>query len=144
MRQLLSLILFLCIGVITPLQGMPYRLCLMENRVVAFGIGASGSADVASKECCGKCDSTERGKYRKHRSDCCVDIDQQAKSTAPRAMEPLSDLSALELPVTTFLTLEWIKLLRPTVAEWSYPQSQKHPLSILGSDRQAILSIWTV
>lgn len=121
---------------------MPFRLCLMENGVLATEKNASDSSDVTSKDCCVKCDPSGRGESQKEPSECCIEVDQQPPSSALRTSEILPALSALELPVATLLTLEWIDLLRPTVA--NYPPSQELSLSPQGNERQAVLSIWTI
>lgn len=135
MQRLLSLFLLICFGVIAPVQGMPLRVCLLESSAQTVAETSFGEM----RECCLTCENTP---WSAHRSDCCVDVDHQSESTVPRVAQ---SETVLELPVMILLTSQWIELLRPLVATpVSYPIVWDALVPSSGSERQAVLSIWTV
>lgn len=139
MHRFLAVILLLCLGALAPLQGMSWRWCLLEHRVLASGPGVLGGEEQARSKCCTKCDPNLPVQ---HSSDCCVDMDHLPDSPLPASPERLPSAGCL---LAVLPLMEWQTWLHPAVLEKRpVPPGLPDPIPIRGRQRQAVLSVWTV
>ena len=138
-ERLLSFFLLICFGVIAPVQGMPIRVCLLEKSPQAISADTLLHPFANQRECCQTCAKAEMGQTVR---DCCFDVDQQSALLVPRIVD---QQVAQELPAVILLTAEWIALLRPAVdVDLGYPPIWMTLIPVSGSERRAVLNIWTV
>lgn len=136
-QRLLSAILLVCFGVLTPLQAVPARLCLLENKLLLPGFDSCGASASGKVKCCVECDASG---VKKNGEDCCVDVEALPDTTAPAPPEKLPALTWVILPCDE---LPW--LARPAMAQVeAHPLPPPFPVPIASSRRQSVLSVWTV
>lgn len=121
------------------MQGMSWRWCLLESKVVLTGCGVSNGEIQAKHKCCDNCDP---GIPAEGGGDCCMDMDGLADFNSPAAPDRLPSGEALESLLSFMEWDEW----RPLVvgAEPVEKLEIEEPVPIRAGQRRAILSIWTV
>jgi hypothetical protein len=139
MQRFWSIILLLCFGALVPMQGMSWRWCSLENKVVLTGCGVSNGEIQVKHKCCDNCDP---GIPAEGGGDCCMDMDGLADFNSPAAPDRLPSGEALESLLSFMEWDEW----RPLVvgAEPVEKLEIEEPVPIRAGQRRAILSIWTV
>lgn len=121
------------------MQGMSWRWCFLESRVVFTGCGVSNRAIQAEHKCCDDC---EPGIPAESGGNCCMDMDGLADFNSPGAPDRLPSWESLESHLSLMDWEEW----RPLVigAEPLEMLEIIKPDPLRAGQWRAILSIWTV
>jgi hypothetical protein len=128
-RQLIAMLLLICVGILVPLSATPVRVCLLDADTAGVLVGHD-----PEKECCPEC---SRGSETPE--PCCVDVEEFPDSTSPQ--------NSFELPSVVLTDLT--ELLGPSPLNeeiQSEVVSTSEPIRGPTSPaaHRAVLGIWTL
>lgn len=134
MRRAWAVLLLMCLWVTVPVAALPFRICLLEQRLLVPGSAEGWQGGDEVGDCCNEC---ERG--NPSAPPCCVDMEKLPDAPLPQI--------PVELPP---VLISWLPdhLLPPRVAIESSPEPStgipQAPGRASPSAFRAVLEVWSL